>query len=264
MTGGLSPAVRGRAARAVRPCKALEMADFPWSRAPAVRALGERVLAEGAVTSGFTGIDVWPALTGELPHSDAAHDHVVVVLRWQQDPSVYAIAIPLQPAGAHGDAGLPPGLSTGLPITSLPEWVEEVALWLVEELDTGLVRRATRTQVGDLTFLTTDGGAADVAPEGYYVSTLYLGPGGGRGEHLADAGLDVNIARRVLSGGRLLTWLHAYVDNSRGEPFVGHAVVARAPAEAAGNAMELARLEVLEVVRGTPGAVVVVAWCPDP
>ena len=58
-----------------------------------------------------------------------------------------------------------------------------------------------------------------------------------------------------MSSGRLLAWLHAHVDNSRGEPFVGHAVVARAPAEAAGNAMELARLEVLEVVHATPGAV---------
>ncbi|ABS03762.1 hypothetical protein Krad_2281 [Kineococcus radiotolerans SRS30216 = ATCC BAA-149] len=251
----MSTAVRGRVVRAVRLCKAPKMADFPWSRASVVHALGERVLTEGAVTRGFTGIDVRPALTGELLHLDAVHEHVVVVLRWQQDPGIYAIAIPLLPAGAYGDAGLPPGMSTGLPVTSLPEWVEEVALWLMEEFDTGLVRRATRIQVGDLIFLTADGGAADVAPEGYYVSTLHLGPGGGRGEHLADVGLDVSTARRILSSGRLLTWLHAYVDNGRGEPFIGHAVVARAPADPGGNGTQPARLEVLEIVPGTPGTV---------
>ncbi|WP_049821357.1 hypothetical protein [Kineococcus radiotolerans] len=180
---------------------------------------------------------------------------MVVVLRWQQGPSVYAIAIPLLPEGAHGHEELPPGLSTGLPITSLPEWVEEVALWLMEELDTGLVRRATRTRIGDLTFLTTSGGAADVLPQGYYVSTLYIGPHGGKGEHLADVGLDLSIARRILDGGRLLTWLHAYVNNSRGEPFVGHVVVARSPADPAGNGTQSARLEVLEVVPGTPDTV---------
>lgn len=230
------------------------MANFPWSRESVARSLGQRVLVEGAVTGGFTGLDVRPALPGEPPYPEAVHDHVVVVLRWRQDTSVYAIAVPLQPEGAHGDPGLPPGISTGLPTTSLQEWVEEVVLWLMEELDTGLVRRATRTQVGDLTFLTT-GGATDVLPEGYYVSTLYIGPGGGKGEHLADVGLDVSTARRVLSSGRLIVWLHAHVDNSRGEPFVGHAVVARPSADEAGDGGQPARLEVLEVVPGTPGTV---------
>ena len=44
-------------------------------------------------------------------------------------------------------------MSTGMPVASLQDWASEVALWLREELDTGLVRRSARTQVGDVVVL---------------------------------------------------------------------------------------------------------------
>lgn len=228
------------------------MADFPWSRELVVQALRERLLAGGAVTEGFTGLDVRPALPGE-PTGDAGHEHVVVVLHWRQDPCAYAISFPLQPDGAEEDPTRPPGVNTGLPATTLDEWVTEVIWSLTEGLDTGLVRRATRTYAGDVTFLTTGEGVHDVWPEGYNVGDVHLGPAGDRGGHLAKAGLDVTVARRLLAEGRLLTWLHAYVDNRQGEPFVGHAAVSSPSPD--GPETGRAGLEVLEVVPGTSATV---------
>ncbi|GAB3598261.1 hypothetical protein GCM10027586_00170 [Kineococcus gypseus] len=230
-----------------------------------MQVLRDRLLIEGAVTQGFTGIDVRPALADEPPHTDAMDstdepeaglEHVVVVLRWRQDPHRYAIAVPLVP----GPAGPPPpGVHEPSSVYSLQSWAEEVVLWLMEELDTGLVRRAGRSTVGELTFLSTDTAfgtaAVDVMPHGYHLGPLYLGPGGGDGEHLARAGLDVATARHLLSQGRLLTWLHAYVNNARGEPYVGHAVVARPPRHGSGREPGPARLAVLQLVPGTPGTV---------
>ncbi|MCI2237223.1 hypothetical protein MO973_04070 [Paenibacillus sp. TRM 82003] len=230
------------------------MANVPWPREAVVQALRERLLDDGAVTDGFTGLDVRPALAGEPPHPDSTreHEHVVVLLRWRQDPHLYAIAVPLVP----GPAGPPPpGVHAASSVHSLQSWAEEVVISLAEDLDTGLVQWARRTQVGDATFLSSPGAAEKSPPEGYYVGPLYLGPGGDDGAHLADVGLDVSTARRLLTDGRLLTWLHAYVNNARGEPYVGHAVVARAPAGVAGERSGPARLEVLQVVPGTPGTV---------
>ncbi|WP_337060827.1 hypothetical protein [Kineococcus sp. G2] len=230
------------------------MANVPWPREAVVQALRERLLLDGAVTEGFTGLDVRPALAGEPPHPDSTreHEHVVVLLRWRHDPHLYAIAVPLVP----GPAGPPPpGVHPASSVHSLQSWAEEVVLSLREDLDTGLVQWARRTQVGDATFLSSTGAAEAAPPEGYYLSPVHLGPGGGDGAHLADAGLDVSTARRLLTDDRLLTWLHAYVNNARGEPYVGHAVVARPPTDDRGRSSGAARLESLEVVPGTPGTV---------
>ncbi|WP_432537760.1 hypothetical protein [Kineococcus arenarius] len=232
------------------------MANVPWPREAVVQALRERLLVDGAVTEGFTGVDVRPARAGEPPHPDSTREHeqehVVVLLRWRQDPHLYAIAVPLVP----GPAGPPPpGVHAASSVHSLASWAEEVVISLAEDLDTGLVQWARRTQVADATFLSSPGAAEKSPPEGYYVSPLHLGPGGGDGAHLADAGLDVSTARRLLTEGRLLTWLHAYVNNARGEPYVGHAVVARPPTDGSGRSSGPARLESLEVVPGTPGTV---------
>ncbi|WP_432545330.1 hypothetical protein [Kineococcus sp. SYSU DK004] len=135
------------------------MSGFPWTGEVVVRALRERLLGEGAVTAGFAGLDVRAALPGEppprAPGPDGADavDHVVVLLRWRQDPCLYGVAFALEPGGASGDEGSPPGVSTGLPVDSPQEWAQEVAWWLAEELGTGLVRRAGRARVGDVTFL---------------------------------------------------------------------------------------------------------------
>ncbi|WP_432489439.1 hypothetical protein [Kineococcus sp. SYSU DK018] len=45
------------------------------------------------------------------------------------------------------------------------------------------------------------------------------------------------------------------MNNARGEPYVGHAVVARPPTDGSGRSSGAARVEALEVVPGTPGTV---------
>lgn len=210
------------------------MTGSPWQREHVIDLLRARLLVPGAVTDGFTGLDVLPGVPGE-PEED---DRVVVLFRWRLDPAVYAVGF---------DVG--PDEEAGPPVDTLEGWVAQVWLWLMEELGTGLVRRAARRQVGDVVVLVGGLGAVDVLPEGHHLGDLYLGAGGSAGAHLARQGLDTTIAQRLLRQDRLLVWMHAYVDNARAEPVVGHVVLSRgAPAGSA-------RLETLEVVPGTPPAV---------
>jgi hypothetical protein len=230
--------------------------SFPWQRNEVTQALRDRLLAPGAVTDGFHGVDVLPALPGEPVERPEAAGSLVVLFRWKLDPAVYAVHFHLEPAEYGEETDLPPGVSTGVPVASLQGWVSEVVLWLMEELDTGLVRRSTRTQVGDVVLLRADGNTVDVLPEGYYIGDVHLGSGRSNGDHLQRDGLHTQVARRLLRQDRLLVWLHAHVDNARGEPFVGHAVVSRpVPTRTADELSGSARLEVLEVVPGTPTTV---------
>ena len=220
------------------------MTPFPWRRGDVVAALRDRLLTRGSVTDGFTGVDVLPV----LPGGPADEDGVVVLFRWERDPATYAVRFPLEPPPDGEGTGGPPGVSTGVPTASLEGWVAEVVLWLTEELGTGLVRRSARTQVGDAVLLAGGVDAVDVLPAGWYIGDVHLGPDGDGGDHLRRVGLSTRVARRLREQDRLLAWLHAYADNARGEPFVGHAVVSGGPPGSA-------RLEVLEVVRGTPATV---------
>ncbi len=234
-------------------CHAPGVAGTSGAHELALRALRERLDGDGAVTDGFTCLDVRSALTGE-PTGDT-HDHVVVVLRWRQDPSTYTISFPLPTDGTHHDPSCPPDVDTRSPSPSIEQWADEVVWSLMEELDTGLVRRAARIPVGDVTFLAIDDRAGDARPQGYYIGHEYPGPAVGDGEHLTEVGLDVTVARHLLTEGRLLTWLHGYVDGRRGGPFVGHAVVARPDDDGSAAWSGPARQRTLEVVPGTPPAV---------
>jgi hypothetical protein len=205
------------------------------------------------VTDGFHGVDVLPALPGEPVDGPAAAGSLVVLFRWKLDAAVYAVHFHLEPAE---ETDLPHGVSTGVPVASLQDWVSEVVLWLMEELDTGLVRRSARMQVGDVVLLEAGVNAVDVLPEGYYIGDVNLGSGRSNGDHLKRDGLHTKVARHLLKQDRLLVWLHAYENNARGEPFVGHAVVSRpAPASTPEVRSGEARLEVLEVAPGTPATV---------
>ena len=74
------------------------VASFPWQRDDVVQALRERLLAPGAVTEGFRGVDVRPALPGERVAGSAGADGLVVLFRWKLDPAVYAVRFHLEPA----------------------------------------------------------------------------------------------------------------------------------------------------------------------
>lgn len=190
------------------------------------------LLAPGAVTDGFAGVGV-----------DIEGDELRVVFRWRADPKTYRVrfALPKDPADSSW---------SGRELRSAADWAADVSGWLMEELDTGLTRRAARRRVGAFTELGGDPGRGwDIA--GYYISGVALSPGGQGGEFLSEVGFDVTRPRRLLAEGRLLTWSDAYLDRSRG-PFtpVGHVAVAWAP-----DQRSTAVLEVLEVAAGVPGTV---------
>ncbi|MEV4566102.1 hypothetical protein AB0K12_20260 [Nonomuraea sp. NPDC049419] len=72
-------------------------------------------------------------------------------------------------------------------------------------------------------------------------------PASETGSWLADAGMDVSVPHRLIAGDRLAFWLQAYVNNSRGHPFVGHAAASWENAR-----HTTARLEVVHTTPGVP------------
>lgn len=61
---------------------------------------------------------------------------IVVTFHWRDDPQLYGVHFPTTEA--------PKGPSTGEVCETAEEWAQEVALVLMEELDTGLVARGRR------------------------------------------------------------------------------------------------------------------------
>ncbi|MGA4994393.1 hypothetical protein [Nonomuraea bangladeshensis] len=177
----------------------------------------------GAVTEGFAAVDVV-----------AEADGMLVMFRWRRDPNTYAIGLEFPTA--------PKSPWTGLRVGSAEEWAADVAFLLMEELDTGLVRRVRRT-VREGHVLLHRREAVTVWPAGYFISQVPLPSG----FWLAEAGMDVDVPRRLVAEAKLACWLQAYVDNHRGEPFVGHVA---ASWEDGGHTT--ARLDVLHIQPGVP------------
>ncbi|MFF4190011.1 hypothetical protein [Nonomuraea sp. NPDC001831] len=204
-----------------------------WSRADALAAVRARLLRPGAVTAGFAGVEVV-----------AEGDGLLVVFRWRRDPNTYALRIGFPAASESA--------WTGLPVSSADAWAHDVEFLLMEELDTGLVRRSRRT-VRDGRVLLDTRDAPDVWPAGYYVDAVPLdddAPATDAGFWLARAGLDVGVPRRLIAEARLACWLQAYLDHDRGEPFVGHAA-----ASWEDERHTMARLDVACVLPGVPAGV---------
>lgn len=61
---------------------------------------------------------------------------IIVTFHWRDDPQLYGVRFPTTEA--------PEGPSTGEVCDTAEEWAHEVALVLMEELDTGLVTRGRR------------------------------------------------------------------------------------------------------------------------
>ncbi|MFI9592793.1 hypothetical protein [Nonomuraea sp. NPDC052265] len=204
-----------------------------WSRPEVLEAVRTRLLRPGAVTEGFSGVAVV-----------AEADGMSVVFRWRRDPNTYAIRV--------GFPAAPESAWTGLPVSSADEWASDVEFLLMEELDTGLVRRSRRT-VRDGHVLLDTRDAPDVWPAGYHIGLVPFDddvPSPDAGFWLAGEGLDVGVPRRLLAEGRLACWLQAYVDNDRGEPFVGQAAASWEDERHTG-----ARLDVVHVRPGVPSQV---------
>ncbi|MEU1390127.1 MULTISPECIES: hypothetical protein [unclassified Nonomuraea] len=204
-----------------------------WSRDDVLAAVRARLLRPGAVTAGFAGVEVV-----------AEGDGMLVAFRWRRDPNTYAVRI--------GFPAAPESAWTGLPVSSAGEWACDVEFLLMEELDTGLVRRSRRT-VRDGRVLLDTRDAPDVWPAGYFVGTVPLdddAAAADAGFWLAREGLDVGVPRRLIAEARLACWLQAYVDNARGEPLVGHAA-----ASWEDERHTMARLDVAYVLPGVPAGV---------
>lgn len=183
------------------------------------------LLRDSAVTDGFTGVDV-----------QAADRHIVAVFRWRLDPSTYTVRV-------RGPGHPPLSPWTGLPAISTEQWAADLAGLLMEELDTGLVRRARRTASGDVVELHIDD-APDRFGDDYYVSRVPLD--GEAGRWLETFGMDVSWPRAELAAERLLSWLMVCENNERGEPLVGQVATAWEPD---GTAV---RLGVLHVAATAP------------
>ncbi|MFF4778996.1 hypothetical protein ACFY05_39850 [Microtetraspora fusca] len=197
-----------------------------WSRQEVLAAVRTCLSRAGAVTEGYSAVDVRPE-----PHD------ILVIFRWRLDPNLYAIPVEYPT--------VPQSPWTGLPVESAYEWAADVAGWLAEELSTGLVRRGRRTIRSGYVLLDPRD-APDVCPAGYCIGSVPP-HATEAGSWLAEAGLDVTIPRKLLARGSLVCWLQAYVDNVRGEPFVGQAAASWEDEQ-----RTTVRLDLVHVLPGIP------------
>lgn len=178
----------------------------PWPRAETLLATRSELVSLGAVVDGFRGRGV------EL------HDEGVRVLfRWWSDPNTYRVRfeLPATPVDSPW---------TGMPVDSADEWASGVSGWLMEELQTGLVRRAGRRDVDGVVELDPDEQRGwDIT--GWNVSMSAVTTPVRAALTLATAGVGPVRITQLVVGGRLISWLHAYVDNDTGSPVVGQAAV---------------------------------------
>lgn len=227
-----------------------------WSRQEILRAVKRCLLRAGAVTDGYSAVDVL-----------AESDSMLVIFRWRRDPNMYAIKVEFPTA--------PESSWTGLPVTSADEWAVDVAARLEEELQTGLVRRSRRMiRDGHVVLDTHD--APDVCPAGFSISSVPLGddvvllpsplkrpysvpelpstsvspPASKAGSWLAKAGMDVTIPRQLIVEAKLACWLQARVDNARGRPFIGHTAASWEDKQ-----HTTARLDLVHIQPGVPSEV---------
>ncbi|MFI7709106.1 hypothetical protein [Nonomuraea sp. NPDC049480] len=179
----------------------------------------------------------------------AEHDGMLVIFHWRRDPNTYAIKVEFPMASKSPWTG---GSYTGLPVTSPDEWAADFAFRLRLELDTGLVRRSRR-MIRDGYVLLDTHDAPDDCPAGFFIGSLSASvspPASKVGAHLARAGMDITIPRQLIVEARLACWLHAYVDNARGEPFVGQAA-----ASWEDTRRTIARLDLVHIQPGIPSEV---------
>lgn len=91
-------------------------------------------------TEGFHLVDV----RAEMGTEYTAEDEVAVVFRWRRNPHTFVVRFGRDLQGPYSDhEAWPEGQNP------LEAWCEDVQFWLMEELDTGLLARATRRREGE-------------------------------------------------------------------------------------------------------------------
>ncbi|MEU1394450.1 MULTISPECIES: hypothetical protein [unclassified Nonomuraea] len=233
-----------------------------WSRQEVLEAVRTRLQRAGAVLEGYSGVDV-----------RAEPDGMLAIFHWRRDPNIYAIKVEFPRGAASPWTG---GSYTGLPVTSPDEWAADFAFRLRLELDTGLVRRSRRT-IRDGYVLLDVHDTPNLLPDGFFINAVLLPdielpalpddlekayailgslpasdtpPVSKVGAWLVRAGMDVTIPRQLIIEARLACWLHAYVDNARGEPYVGQAAASWEDEQ-----RTIARLDLVHIQPGVPSEV---------
>ena len=97
-------------------------------------------------TEGFNLVDV----RAEIGTESTAEDEVAVVFRWRRNPHTFVVWFGRDLQGPYSDHEVwPEGQNP------LEAWCEDVQFWLMEELDTGLLARATRHREGEAIVLSS-------------------------------------------------------------------------------------------------------------
>jgi hypothetical protein len=200
------------------------------------------------VPSSWDAADVVPALRSALEWTESgckglaiddlttASDRTALLkFSWFNDPHRFGLEIPFP-----GETSL----LTGEPIESLQQWASDAAVLLLEELDTGLVVGAARSQGDGYILLGERSWPFD---ERFYISDIGSSR---RLQFLRADGLDTATPSRLRRQGDFITWYTAYVNNRWGEPYVGQVV-------ASWQSPTTASIEYLQVLDGAPNTVAI-------
>lgn len=204
-----------------------DIGRLPTLAAATARSLIRSVRVRGRVDSKFRPIRV-----------HVEQDRARVYFRWAKNPNTFAMTLRL-PRSEDEFSGPPLDSPDSIVAICLSSWQED--------LRTGLLVWGRRTRRAD--------GAVHIS----WPITEMTGSRQHRvaavprhdtsGSWLSDYGLDISEAREAQKSGALAVWLQAYVDNCEARPFVGHAAARWVDDTTA-------RIDVLEVVPGTPEVVV--------
>ncbi|MCW2796396.1 hypothetical protein [Nocardioides sp.] len=164
--------------------------------------------------------------SGSRHFSDAAltevrlvGDEAVFVFRWAQDRHVFGVPISL--------TDVDKSYFYEQPVTSIDEWLDELTLGLMVQLDVGFVARASRARVGEYIELRAPTWPMDDRFFDQIITPAEPPIAWGCVPSVAAAGLDTEPALTERDVGRLVAWITAYENNSTGGPFVGTACVSR-------------------------------------
>lgn len=175
---------------------------------------------------------------GSLVDLRRSGDEAVLLFRWEPLADLFGVPVPLTKTNRRMD--------WDQPADGLADWLESVDLWLMEDVENGMLWHAARRRVDDYIELREPGWPSDgrfwvdvVPPED---TDAWL-----RTDFMQRDGLDPAAAVQRRHAGTLIGWVTAYENNSTGSPYVAQATVVH-------DRPGIAQLDTLEVVPGAPAS----------
>lgn len=177
---------------------------------------------------------------GSLVDLRRSGGEAVFIFRWDPLPDLFGVPVPLTETNRR--------LDWDQPAADLSEWLESLTLWLMEDVENGMLWHAARRRVHDYIELREPGWPID---HRFYVDVVAPGDRDAwlRTDFMARDGLNPGGAVARRDSGALLGWVTAYENNSTGSPYVAQATVVR-------DRPGLAHLDTLEAVPGAPPSLV--------